>query len=166
MRTVTLEQDQYRWHELKDAAKDYVRNTYFADYDWGDDAIASLKAFALHFGSKLTDWSIDWSGNYSPNFARFEDVYLEPEELERVIGELKHDGSGQFTGYCADDDCNEGAVKAYRTGERDVMEILQAGFDSWLKAAQSDYASSLEDAALRETCEANDYWFDRSGRIV
>lgn len=165
MRTVHLTQDQFRWSELDDKAKDYVRNTYFSDYAWADDAMASLKAFAEHFGSRLKGWSIDWGGN-SYSSARFESVELEPEELARLVGELKHDGSCQFTGYCSDDDCNEGAVKAYAAGERDVMAILEAGFDYWLKAAQGDHAGSLEDAEMAETCEANDYWFDKHGSIV
>ena len=170
MRTETI--TIYTYEELptdkaKTKARDWYREGW--DYPWGDDAIASLKAFAKHFGATLRDWSIDWS-NSCYSSAKF---HYTPDDIEDAnaleafiaakVGELKHDGSCQFTSYCADDDCNEGAVKAYAAGERDLNAILQAGFQSWLAAAQADYAASMEDDAVAESIIANGYEFLADG---
>lgn len=166
MRTETI--TIYTYEELPtDKAKATARGWFRAGYDyhWGDDALASLKAFASHFDATLRDWSIVW-GNSSYSSAKFALSDNETEEtwLADKIAELKHDGSCQFTGYCADDDCNEGAVKAYAGGEKDLNKILQAGFDFWLKSAQADYAANMVDDAVEETIISNDYEFYENGK--
>lgn len=164
-RTIQVEETQYRWNELTERAKEHAIITYWSEYDWADDALASLKAFAEHFGSRLADWSIDWSGSSHSDCA-FCDTECEPEELERLVSELRTDGGCQWTGYCMDDSCNDGAIAAYKAGERDVMAILRAGFESWLKDVHADYAYQTSEEAVAENCESNDYWFDVSGNIV
>lgn len=156
----------YSFNELSASAKARAKHDHDAAFGYVDaeDALASLKAFAEHFGSELVDYSVDW-GNSSYSSAKFADVDLDAEELAYRVAQLNHDGSCQFTGYCADDDCNEGAVKAYNAGERDVQKLLEAGFQSWLKASQYDYEALMEDAAFGETCDANEWQFYSDGRI-
>ena len=163
--TITIEQTQYRWNELSQSAKENALIEYFSEYNWAEDALASLRGFAEHFGSRLDRWSIDWGDNSYSDCA-FASVDCEPEELETLVKELRTDGGCQFTGYCIDDDCNDGAVKAYADGERDVMNILEAGFETWLKAAHADYEYQTSEEAIAENCESNDYWFDAKGNLV
>lgn len=165
MKTISV--NVYRFNELTPGAKDRAR--YDAQgaigYAWETEAFASLRAFAEHFGACLEDYSVDFA-DCSYSNASFSDVDVEPAELAHLVGELKHDGSCQFTGFCLDDDCNEGAVEAWKAGKRELAAILEAGFREWLRACQADYAAFYSDEGMIEDGEANDRWYYASGRLA
>lgn len=157
----------YSFAELSESAKDKVREYWLRcaeGYDWADDALGSLKCFAEHFGAKLTDWNIDWDCAGRSD-ATFSSPDMEEEELARLVGELKTDGSCQFTGYCADDACNDGAVKSFKEGERDLNTILQAGFETWLASCVSDFEYQRSKEAVDDSIAANwgDWEFTENG---
>ena len=161
----------YPFKELSSAARERAKHDYFANFGYTSEqeAMASLEAFAAHFGSKLIDYDVSWDGS-SYSSAKFADVEqdgdVNEEWLSALVAVLKHDGFCQFTGVCHDDDCNEGAVKAYNAGVREVQDLLEAGFRSWLKACQADYAAQWEDGYFSETCEANEWLFYENGDVV
>ena len=85
-RTETITRTLYAFHELTPAAQERAR----ADYAQGepfssaDDYLASLTAFAAHFGAHLRDYQINWDGStYSS--ATFDDL---PDLTRAEIAEM------------------------------------------------------------------------------
>ena len=168
--TVTL----YKFSELSDAAKARAVSDYRTsaeDYHFAEDAIASIKALAEHFSGRVSDWSIDWL-NSSPSSMRFN----MPEDMERVeiqtrldqLGTfnpdtLKGDGDCKLTGYCADEAAIDGFRAAFMAGESDLAVLMQAGYQTWLKAAQSDAEHQFSHEGYAEHAEANDLEFTEHG---
>lgn len=171
----TIRTKVYQFSELSKKAQETAveNNACNAEYFWSDDAIKSLEKFAKHFGAKLQNYEIDWTGSYSYSFARFdtEDINLTEDELKeriKAMGSynkktLRGDGDCKFTGYSMDEDAADGARKEYFKGERDIEKILQAGFDTWLKAGKADYECQLSHEQYAEHCEANEYEFKADG---
>ena len=68
-----------------------------------------------------------------------------------------------MTGYCADEAAIDGFRAAFMAGESDLAVLMQAGYQTWLKDAQSDaehqegYAEHAEVNA-REFTEDGDRW--------
>ena len=173
----TIEIKLYSFNELsKEAQQSAIKNERekMDSYNFEHEAMQSLKKFTEHFNSELNDWSIDfWNTGHS--YVKFSI----PEHMEKIsendlklsieaMGEysrktLKGLGDCKFTGVCFDEDAADGARKAFFAGERDINEILQAGFDSWLKAVQNDVEYQMSDEAIKETFEANDYDFTEEG---
>lgn len=181
-RTVTKTETQYRFHELSPEAKIAVRYTAaFSEYHHDSDAMRSLEAFAEHFGSRLANWSIDWS-NSSYSSAEFSAAELTVAELsERFsrLGEFNPEtlqgvGECKLTGYCYDEDCIDGARAWFMSQPEpadaseplDLAPMFEAGFRRWLAAVHEDYEYQQSDEALAETCEANDYWFTEGGKLA
>jgi len=166
----------YKFSELSQEAKDYAvaRNAETDDYHWSSDALKSLKKFAEHFGAELKDYSIDYH-NCSPSYVKFELPYEDytSNELKKLIKDMgsfnkktkRGLGDCKFTGVGSDEDAADGARIAYYAGERDLNELLQAGFRSWLKAAQSDYEYQLSEKGYAEYCDGNDVKFMSNGGI-
>lgn len=166
----------YQYAELSEKAKEKARDWYRSgdEYHWADDELASLKAFAEHFGAKLAKYEIDWgNGTYSSASFDVPETEMEPAELEKLFSELgtfdpvtlKGNGDCVLTGYCGDENAIDGARMAWSKGERDLEKILQAGFRTWLKAAQADYEYQLSDEATEESIIANEYEFTADGKI-
>jgi hypothetical protein len=165
----------YTFSELSNKAKDVVRQRQMeGGYFAADDTLASLKAMAEHFGTKVENYSIDFFGG-SYSYATFTIVNELPDEsdIARLLAELgtfdaktlKGHGECKLTGYCADEDAIDGFRQAWRAGERNLEKLLQAGFKTWLKAAQADCASQFEDEQLSENCDANDMMFYANGNV-
>lgn len=62
MKTRTVTITAYAFSELSDKAKERAIEDYrnAVGYAWADDALASIKALAAHFGGKVKDYEIDW----------------------------------------------------------------------------------------------------------
>lgn len=173
MKTITKTETVYEFNELSDAAKDRAREFMLSDYSWAEEAMESIKAFARHFDSKLTNWEINFAcaASSSTDFARAD---LDSDEIWRRLEELgSFDpktlmGSGEckLTGFCMDEYAVDGFRKAWFSGERDLNELLQAGFESWLKAVQADYEYQRSDEQLAEHCAANEYFFTEEGELA
>lgn len=168
----TVEIKVYRFDELSDEAKEKAKqdNATLWGYAWQDEAIASLKAMAEAFGAKLRDYEVDFS-NSSHSGAKFDAPNLSRREIKKILAglgsydpkTLKGNGDCKLTGFCMDEDALDGFRRAFEGGESDLNALLQAGFDSWLKAAQDDYEGQYQDEQFAEYCEANGYEFNEDG---
>lgn len=172
----TIEIKLFKFNELNEKAQEkavekYRDNTF--EYHFADEALNSLKKFAEHFGSRLKNWEIDFF-NCSPSFATFSEIdEMEENELKELIlsmGEfnpetLKGLGDCKFTGVCFDENAADGARKAFFEGERDINEILQAGFDTWLTDVHTDAEYQISDEAIKETLTVNEYDFTEDGKM-
>ncbi len=168
----------YEFSELSKEAKQHALeiNANESEYFWGDDAIKSLQKFAEHFNCELKNYYIDWYEKYRneiffsvPDYVK---DYSEDELKEIIEGmgtynkkTLKGLGDCKFTGVCFDEDAADGARIAFYNGERDVKEILYAGYESWYKASNSDYMHQLSEEGFNEHCEANEYTFEEDGTL-
>ncbi len=169
-------QTLYRFDELSETAKEHAkqREAEAIGYNWGDDAIESMKELAKHFGGKMRRWEIDWfASSYSSaefempddwDFKRIETELMELGEYNPQT--LRGNGDCKLTGMCADEDAIDGFRAAFISGELDLGQLMQAGFDTWLKACQADCEAQYSDEVFSENCEANDYWFDESGELT
>ena len=119
------------------------------------------------------DYEIDY-WNASPSGIEFDAPEMERSEIEARIKMLGNFdpvtfrglGECKLTGYCADEDALDGLRKAFYSGESDLNELLQEGFESWIKAAQADCEYQASDEAFAELCEANGYEFEEDGTML
>lgn len=159
MRTIQHEVTLYKYPELSEDAQDRVKQWLNSDCFWGDDNIASIKAFAAQFGVKITDYSYspfdnaDISTDASPlNFRGF------TLKQARALPEYP-------TGYCSDYALREIFIKSFeRTG--DACAAFIEAMDAGIKEARADWESQYEDDAMSEMCESNDYEFTEEGEIA
>lgn len=170
----TIEKTLYQFSELSEKAQERAveQNSYNQEYFWNNDALKSLEKFAEHFGATLKRYEIDWQ-EPGRSFAKFEtpDEPHTAKELRALIKSmgtydketLRGLGDCKFTGFCMDEDAADGARIAYHNGERDLGELLQAGFQSWHKAATADYEHQLSKEGFEETCESNEWEFNEDG---
>ena len=177
MRTETI--NIFTFEELSEEAQNKAveLNSYEQEYFWADDSINSLKKFAEHFNSSLSNWSIDFLNSSQSSVSFSVSEYMEElseEELKSYIFDmgtfnaetLRGDGECKFTGYCRDEDAADGARIAYFKGERDIKELLEAGFETWHKAVVKDYEYQLSKEGYKEHCEANSLEFTEDGELI
>jgi len=176
----TIRTKVYKFAELSEEAKENainnIRDKQGEDgYFWGDDCIESLKGFAKHFNCELRGYSFDWDSagrsrvtfevpDYMEDMAK-EDLKIGIESMGSYNPEtLKGHGECKFTGYMADENAADGArIAFYKDGERDVLQLLIAGFNTWIQACVADYEHQQSDEAIIEDIEANDYEFYKDG---
>ena len=174
METATI--NIFEFSELSPAAKDTARQWHESHGDWFRDSefVDSLKALAEHFDGKLSNWSIDWSGCSGPSSAEFEMPSMTDREISRRLRALgtfnfrtlKGHGSCKLTGCGTDEDAIYGFRWAwYRDGSRSLDELMQTAFETWIKAAHSNYEYDYGDEGLSETSDANDWRYTKSGKF-
>ena len=174
MRTITV--NILTFDELSDDAKETARQEvrYTQEYFWQDDAIKSLKLLAEHFGAELSRYDIDFSNSVQHGGATFQDNhFIEEDEIQSRLDALgtfnketlKGDGDCKLTGYCADENAIDGFRKAWYEGERDLIELLKAGYQTWFKSCVADYEYQLSDEGLADHFEANSYEFTEDGKF-
>lgn len=71
----------------------------------------------------------------------------------------KGHGECKLTGFCADECAIDGFRIAWRKGERDLTKLMEAAYDTWIKAAHADCEDQFSDEQFSENCEANGYEF-------
>jgi hypothetical protein len=147
----------------KQRAIKWCREREFYEYPWWDDALASLEVFANYLRCRIDDYEIDLNG-CRRTYVKVSGDYVSEGELDALMGGLKTDGSCQHTGYYADDACNAGAIDAWKGGERDPVELVKAGFKTWLEAVRADYADLQSDERIVENADANGLRFTADGR--
>jgi hypothetical protein len=177
MKTITKTETVYEFNELSDAAKDRARELLCREYSWADEAMESIEAFAQHFNCYVSDSTIYFDGSM-PSSCEFSHAnctrILDTEEIWRRLKELGSfdpktlmgSGDCKLTGYCMDESAIDGFRKAWFSGERDLNELLQAGFESWIQAVQADYEYQRSDEQIAQHCEANEYFFTEEGELV
>jgi len=172
-----------RYDELSDAAKEQARQDYAGTVGYlsGDEALDSIKKLAEHFGGRVTNYDIDWSGCCSHSSMEFDlPDDMDAKEIESRLSKLgtfnpetlkghgcwRMQKTCELTGVCYDEDAIDGFRKAWHEGERDLHKLMEAAFRSLLKQCHSEYECfySDEDEAFAEHCEANDYEFYESGK--
>lgn len=179
----------YKWPELSEAAKDNARQKYEehnggANWFRAEEYLDAIKKLAKHFGGKVVDYSLDWSGGCSPSSMDFEmptreeigmtktgwrrDIWAKLRELGRFNRRtLRGHGDCKLTGMCYDENAIDGFRWAfYRDKENDLNVLMQSAFDSWMKAAHEDYEYDFGDEGMKETAEANEYEYTEDGRMV
>jgi len=179
MRIETTETRFYRLEELDEETQERAREmcNMTEDYHWRHEAMDSLKAFVNYFGHGLRDWQISFTGcSYSS--VSFGDCYhLEDDEEINEVRELldalgpynkdtfRGDGTCLLTGYCLDEALKDGFRAEWEEGNRDMKELLEAAFYSWLAAVHADYEYQTSRESFREMCEANEYEFTEDGEL-
>lgn len=154
----------YRFSELSEKAQQNVIYRWQEEgYAWADEAINALKKMAEAFGGKLTNWSIDFFGGYSS--VQFDMPDSEREEIAAVFDKLDI-GNCPLTGLFLDIDGLEAAKKAFDEDVYSLNEIMQIGADALIRTAQEDCEASFSVEVMSDNCEANDYWFDETGRML
>jgi hypothetical protein len=154
----------YRFSELSEKAQQRVIHAWMEDgYHFSGEVIDTLKQMAKVFGGKLVDWNIDFFGGWSS--AKFDMPDSEREEIAAVFDKLPI-GDCPLTGVFFDIDGLEAAKKAFDEDVYSLNEIMQIGADAVINAAQSDCEASFSVEVMSDNCEANDYWFDETGRML
>ena len=142
----TIEVKCYEFDELSDQAKENALSNYQmnAEYNWGDDAINSLKSFFNEIGLTIKDYSIDWLSptNYS--------IEWDGKHNGRFIKE-------DFTGYSSDYTLSKSWNK-----NRDIRDAVW----EFLIDCRDDYECQLSEEGYKELCDANEYYFDENGNLI
>lgn len=178
----TIEVNLYKFSELSEDAKqnaiEKIRSSLLdQDYFWGNDAIKSIEKFMEHFNCSFERYSIDWFEKYRNEFHIEIPEYMNEiseDELKNYIETMgpydsvtmKGFGNCMFTGYCADEDAADGARIAFLKGERNLYDILYAGYESWYEAVNSDVEYEISDKGIIETIEDNEYDFTEDGNLA
>lgn len=182
-KTITL----YKFDELSEKAKEKARDNIRLDgydlYNWHDDNVQSLKAFA-EFVSGKADWEVSLA-SYSSASVKI-DGYItlwvegdgyESFEMSELSGENLYNWlSGDvdkiteccpFTGYCMDEDLldpmREYLGKSNPDDPRTLQDLVDEGVAAWLKAYIADWEYQYTDEAIDEFLENNDYEFTENG---
>lgn len=182
MKTITI--NLYDFDELSKEAKTKALQEHCSqsDFFWYDEYFESLKAGIEHFDFELNDYSIDYTG-YSPSYIKItakDDCDLTGEALKTYLLANYNEAFNQitkkyqptftedldcmFTGYCADisfmEPINEFIKKPY---DITIEELIQKGFDNWLKDIKSEYEYTQTEDYFKDHCEANEYTFEANG---
>lgn len=164
-----------RYNELSDKAKETARQNDASSQGFigEDEAFASLKKLAEHFGGNLDRYEVDFFDSMYSS-ARFDMSGTEDEAIGKLLEKLgsfnpetnKGLGDCVLTGVCYDEDAIDGFRIAYHGGERDIYKLMEAAFRSWLKSCQSECRSFYddEDDCFAEHAKANNLEFYEDGK--
>jgi hypothetical protein len=174
----------YTFAELSETAKQNAIVKFQSQIPWdrADEYLGSIQALAEHFGGRAVDWELDWANACGPSFMKFEMPSREDSELSKTAWEreiraklralgpfnrrtLKGNGDCKLTGMCYDENAIDGFRFAfYREGERDLSALMQAAFDSWIRAAWADYEYDFDPkTGFAELAEANEWRYLENG---
>lgn len=181
----TIEKTVYKFAELGATAQETARINWSANgWDRDSEYMDSIKALAEHFGGRVKDWDIDWSNSSGPSSMDFEMSEREDDDMSKTSWEaeiltklralgtfnrrtLKGHGDCKLTGMSYDENAIDGFRYAwYREKKRTLGELMDAAFDSWIKAAWEDYQYDVWGDGFAETCDANEYEFDENGGMI
>ena len=148
-----------QYEELSDSAKESAKDWYRSvdtSYNWWDDALASIKAFADVFNVKIKNYEI---GAYSPSWM---DTDAEGENFrgwnKKSILAMKEDR----TGYYLDGIIQDAFVSAFKdTG--DAKLAFGYAIDKAVKHIQDDMEYQFSDEAVEEMLVINEYEFTEDG---
>lgn len=158
MREVTTKICQFS--ELSDDAKEKARQWYrdtADDYFWLDEGLNSIKSFCNLYGVTVKDYSFSLYGH----------SYFETDATNQHFRGLKLkavDREAMQTGYCIDLSlANRFYDEFKRTG--DALAAFNEAVYLTVRDIIEDWEASLEDEAVDETIEANQYEFTEDGKI-
>lgn len=165
----------YQFSELSDHAKQLAKDKFACDegYCWSAEMLDSIKALAAHFSGRVKDYQLDWFDSM-PSSMDFDMPDMEPAEIESRLSKLgtfnpetlRGNGDCKLTGYCGDEDAIDAFRKAWNKGEHDLTALMDAAYETWIKAAQADCASQYTDEQFGEFCDSNNYEFYEDGEMA
>lgn len=175
MRTITT--TAYQFSELSEGAKEKALEEWRCsdvEYFWGRDALNSLKKFIEHFGGTLSNYSIDFLEPHRNSYRIDLPEDLTKKEILSLLNKLgtynkktlKGHGDCKLTGYCMDEECIDGFRKAWFDGERDLLELINAGIHTWEQAVKADYEYQFTGEFFADHAEANGYEFTEEGQRI
>lgn len=174
---VTKSVTVYQYAELSDKAKEKAREWYRSSgecYHWGEENIASLKAFAEWFNIEIKCYSLGGSDNRD-NHVKAElncdDNLLELsgvrlwKYMQNQMVLPKLDGDCPFTGYGLDENLLD-PIRSFI--KRPVIGMTWRGIikeclDAFVTAYVADVDYAYSDEAVTENIEANEYEFTVDG---
>lgn len=171
----TVETKIFKFGELSEKAKDRAIYDYKGDKGYlnADEAFASIKKLAEHFGGRMVRYSVDFfaCSHSSMNF-EMPDDNMPASEIRRRLKELgtynrktlKGNGDCKLTGYCTDEDAIDGFRQAFvREKETHLEKLMQAAFKTWLQMCQDDCEDFYSYEVFEEHCDANSFEFYEDG---
>ena len=186
----TIETTVYNFSELSDSAKataiEQIRQReYETGFNWGSEALDTLKAFLEHFNVKLGRYSIDWfNANGSDIRISFNDSNIEELSGVRLWKYLHNNGlltywrkytkktekllSGDcpFTGVCFDENCLDNIREFVKKPTNITFrELIEESIEKLLKDCEKDADYQFSDEGITEMIEANEYDFTEDGEI-
>jgi len=175
----TIETNVYNYDELSEEAKQTALEKWGEmqsefGYNWGDEAIETLKKGIDFLGGYLSNYSIDFAEPYR-NSVTFtcndmedhEELYLLIESMGTYNKEtLKGHGDCKLTGFSMDENFFDGVRIAYFQGETDKRELILAGMSQWENACREDYEYQFSEETLIELAECNDYEYTEEGELI
>jgi hypothetical protein len=188
MSTIEIKKyETFDYAELSEEAKETSFETWRdnrQEWDWIDENIDSLKAFANHFDVELKDYSLGGQGE-----GVFFQVNDEMENLEyvRLWKYLKNHNyehvsynhvigcnpktttiydSCPFTGYCLDETLLDN-IKTFleRPYKTTFYDLIDSCFDKWLKDCRADMEHQTSEEYFKEEVDANEYKFLEDGTV-
>lgn len=154
----TVQVQIFKFNELNDKAKEKARDWWREriDFAWGDESLNSIKTFCMHFGARLTGWSV---GPHSP-YSYDVDA---PASLFRGLRLSQVDRDNMPTGYCLDCSLWYTFYDQFKqTGC--ASKAFEAALDEAFKDWRADMESQLEEDYIDEHLEANAYDFTEDGK--
>lgn len=171
----TIERTVYKFSELSDKAKQKAKDDHAAAYGmaWSKEYFDSLEALAAKLGGKLSNYEVDVWDTY-PSWAKFEMPDMDEKDIRDILKTLgsynkktlRGNGDCVLTGYCGDEDAIDGFRRAFHAGERDLNKLMEAAFNTWIKAVHDECKGEYEDAQFSEISDANDYEYYENGELV
>lgn len=165
----------YRAEELEEEALEKAKEQVNCDFPWMQEAVDSLEKFTKALGQELVDYEIDVDLNRSNvRFSRRETEWKIVDYSETGVNEVCREelktnlenirDEYELTGVFYDGILAVGALNVIEKAEtmRDVME--EATWELF-KAIQDEHEYMSEDDVFFETCEANDFWFTKDGKL-
>jgi len=146
---LTKSVDGYRYEELSQNAKFNANTCVNTDHFWASEIYKSFEAVKVLVAKNIYDWQTE-------------------SELCKCLSELKEtDTYSVLTGYCADYDAIEAAIKCVETVNGEEVVFDEDRYERALyKCVEDDWDGQCSDESTRATCDANDYWFDISGKLL
>ena len=162
-------------HPNPEAVFDWLRNNW---HDLGEhcvhEAVDSLKAFCTFFQADLSEYSVGIFSDRSENWVI--DIHADLEKLHgvRLWKYINNNfvaqhpdllsGNCPFTGVCYDDSLmDEMAAFITRPDNRDWKSLLNDCIAALYTSLHNEGEYIYSDEGLRETCEANEYYFTENG---
>jgi hypothetical protein len=156
----TIELTLYSFDELGDEAKEKAREWYRdgLEYPWFSESMASIRAFAEHFGVTLKDWQIgggsgrDYIKTDATN-AHFRKVKLSEIDREQMP-----------TGFCLDADLWHEFYDQFKKTS-DAKYAFEQALEEAICVIQRDIDYQYSDECADENLMINDYKFTKEGKI-
>jgi hypothetical protein len=159
MRIETIQREVFTFAELSDDAKYAAKRHLNDEHFWGADSIASLEAFAAHFGVKVKNY------NYGPWASA--DIETDAENANFRGFKLKDARAlpDYPTDYCLDYSLREVFIREFER-KGDALAAFVEAMEEGIREARADWEGQFDDDYMADHCDANGYEFTSKGALV